>query len=78
MSACHKCTDEHPCEECSQTQTISGLKGRNALKYICMWAFDDKINKEAVFIANTGSNYDSHFILSYLVENTEYPELLAN
>ena len=42
-----------------------------------MWAFDDKINKDAVFIAHNGSNYDSHFILSYLVENTEYPELLA-
>ena len=37
-----------------------------------------KINKEAVFIAHNGSNYDSHFILSYLVENTECPELLSN
>ena len=43
-----------------------------------MWAFDDKINMEVVFIAHNSSNYDSHFILSYLVENTEYLELLAN
>ena len=50
-------------------------------KYItvfCMLAFDDKINKETVFIAHNGSSYDSHFIMYYLVENTEYPELLAN
>ena len=78
MSACDKCTDDHPCEDCSQTQKFSGLKGRDALKDFCMWAFDDKINMEAVFIAHNGSNYDSHFILSYLVENTEYPEILAN
>ena len=78
MSACDKCTDDHPCEDCSQSQTFSGLRGRDALKYFCMWAFDDNINKEAVFIAHNGSNCDSHFILSYLVENTEYPELLAN
>ena len=78
MSVCDKCTDDHPCEDCSQTQTFSGLKGRDALKDFCMWAFDDKINMEAVFIAHNGSNYDSHFILSYLVENTEYPEILAN
>ena len=68
MSVCDKCTDDHPCEDCSQTQTFSGLKGRDALKDFCMWAFDDKINMEAVFIAHNGSNYDSHFILSYLVE----------
>ena len=78
MSACDKCTDDHPCEDCSQTQIFSGLKGRDALKDFCMWAFDDKINQEAVFIAHNGSNYDSHFILSYLVENTEYPEILVN
>ena len=40
--------------------------------------FGDKINQKAVFITHNGSNYDSHFILSHLVENTEYPELLAN
>ena len=50
----------------------------DALKDFCMWAFDDKINQDAVFIAHNGSNYDSHFILSYLIENTEYPEILAN
>ena len=73
MSACNKCTNDHPCEDCSQTQTFSGLNDRDALKDFCMWAFDDKINQEAVFTAHNGSNYDSHFILSYLVENTEYP-----
>ena len=73
MSVCDKCTDDHPCEDCSQTH---GLEVRD--EDFCMWAFDDKINQEAVFIAHNGSNYDSHFILSYLVENTEYPELLAN
>ena len=76
MSACDKCTDDHPCEDCSQTQTFSSLKGRDALNDFCMWAFDDKINMETV--AYNGSNYDSHFMLSHLVENTEYPELLAN
>ena len=49
MSACDKCTDDHPCEDSSQTQTFSGLKGSDALK---------------------SSNYGSHFIMSYLVENT--------
>ena len=44
-------------------------------KIFGMWAYDDKINMEAVFIAHNGSNYDSHFILFYLVENIEYPEL---
>ena len=33
---------------------------------------------DTVFIAHTGSNYDSHIILCYMVENTEYPERLAN
>ena len=63
---------------CSKTETFSGLKDRYALKDFCMWAFDDKINKETVFIAHNGGNYDSQLILSYLVEITEYPELLAN
>ena len=55
---------------------VSGVK--MSPKDVCMWAFDDKINMEAVFIAHNDSSYDSHFILSYLVENTEYPELLSN
>ena len=76
MSACDKRTDDHACEDCFQT--FSSLKGREALQYFCMWAFDDKLNKEAVFIAHNDSNYESHFILSCLVDNTEYPELLAN
>ena len=43
-----------------------------------MWAFDDKINKKVVFIPHNGCNYDVHFIVSYLVEKTEYPELMCN
>ena len=78
LSVCDKCTDGHPCEDSSQTQTYSGLNGRDVIKDVCMWAFDDKINKEAIFIAHHGSNSDYYFILSYLVVNTEYPELLAN
>ena len=35
-----------------------------------VWAFDDKLNKEAVFIVHNGSNYNSHLIMSYLFENT--------
>ena len=27
MSACNNCNDDHPCEDCSQTQTFSGLRG---------------------------------------------------
>ena len=43
-----------------------------------MWAFDDKINKNVIFIAHTDINHDSHLILSYQVENTNYPERLGN
>ena len=78
MSACDKCNYDHHCHDCSQIQILRGLRGRDAMKYFGMWAFDDKINKEALFIAHNDSNYDSHFILSYLVEKTEYPEILDN
>ena len=43
-----------------------------------MSAFEGNINKEAVLIAHNGCYYDTHFMWSYMVENTEYPELLAN
>ena len=43
-----------------------------------MWAFDGNFNQDAIFNAHNDSNYGSHFILYYLVENTEYPEHLAN
>ena len=66
ISVCDKWIDGHPCEDFSQTQTFSGLRVRDALKNVYMWVFDDKINKETVFI------------LSYLVENTDYPELLVS
>ena len=32
MSACDKCTDADPYEDCLQPQTFSGLKDRDALK----------------------------------------------
>ena len=41
------------------TQTFSGVKGRDALNDFCMWAFDDNISKDAVFIAHNGINHDS-------------------
>ena len=71
MSACDKCTDVRIV---LKLKTFRGYLGRDALKYIYMWALDNKINMEAVFIAY----YDSHSILFYLVKNTEYQELLAN
>ena len=33
MSACNKCMDGHPSEDCSQTQTLSGIRGRDAMKF---------------------------------------------
>ena len=43
-----------------------------------MWAFDHPVNEGPVFITHNSSNYDSHFILSYLITNGEYPEILVN
>ena len=40
--------------------------------------FDHPVNEGAVFIAHNSSNYHAHFILSYLITNGEYPEILAN
>ena len=31
-----------------------------------------------MFIAHNSSNYDAHFILSYVIINGEYPEILGN
>ena len=79
MSVCHKCPGEDtPCEDCEKVRTFSSLTGNDALVDFCKWAFDDPVNKKAIFVAHNASNYDSHFILSYLVDNAEYPELLAN
>ena len=43
----------------------------------CEWVFFCPANKNATFIAHNGGSHDSHFILSYLVKNAEYPELTA-
>ena len=58
--------------------TFSGLGGQNARENICEWVFDHPVNEGAVFIAHHSSNYDAHFILSYLITNGEYPGILAN
>ena len=74
MSACDKCTYDYPCKDGCQTQTFSGLRGRDALKdFAC-----GRLMTRLTWRPHNSSNYDSHAILSYLVENTEYPELLDN
>ena len=78
MSACDKCTDDHPCEDYSKNENIQRSQGQRCPQRFCMWQVDDKINMEAVFIEHNGSNYDSHLTMSYLVENTKYTELLDN
>ena len=40
--------------------------------------FDHPVNERAVSFAYNSSNYDPHFILSYLITNGEYPEVLVN
>ena len=78
MSICDKCPDDGSCDDCLPVHTFSGLGGQNALENFCKWAFDHPANEGAVFIAHNSSNYDAHFILSYLITNGEYPEILAN
>ena len=51
MSVCDKCTDGHPCEGCSKTQTFSDLKGRDALKELYMRMFVVKLNKEFIRVS---------------------------
>ena len=77
MSVCHRCEADEPCDTC-KIHTFSGLNGRNALNDFCAWAFDSPENRGATFIAHNGSNYDQHFLLSYLIDNAEYPSMLAN
>ena len=77
MSICDKCPDDGSCDDCLPVHTFSGL-GQNALEKFCKWAFDHPVNKGPVLIAHNSSNYDVHFILSYLITNGEYPENLAN
>ena len=78
MSICDKCPDDGSCDDCLPVHTFSGLGGQNALENFCKWAFDHPVNEGAVFIAHNSSNYDAHFILSYLITNGEYPKILAN
>ena len=78
MSVCIDCPDDGPCDACRPVHTFSSLDGGDALVSFCEWAIDCPANKNATFIAHNGGSYDSHFILSYLVKNAEYPELTAN
>ena len=78
MSICDKCPDDGLCDDCLPVHTFSGLGGQNALEKFCKWAFDHPVNEGAVFIAHNSSNYDAHFILSYLITNGENPEILTN
>ena len=78
MSICDKCPDDGSCDDCLPVHTFSGLGGQNALEIICKWAFDHPVNEGVVFIAHTSSNYDAHYILSYLITNGESPEIMVN
>ena len=78
MSISDKCPDDGSCDDCLPVHTFSGLGGKNALDKFCKWAFDHPVNEGAVFIAHNSNNYDAHFLLSYLIRNGAYPEILAN
>ena len=79
MGICDKCPNDGSCEDCLSVHTFTGFGGQNALENFCKRAFDHHVNKWAVFIAPpNSSNYDAHFILSYLITNGEHPEILAN
>ena len=78
MSICDKYPDDGSCDDCLPVHTFSGLGGQNALENFCWWAFDHSVNEGAVFIAHNSSNDDAYFILSYLITNGEYSEILTN
>ena len=78
MSICDKFPDDRSCDDCLPVHIFIGLGGQNTLENICKWAFDHPVNKGEACIAHNSSNYDTHFILSYLITNGEYPEILAN
>ena len=77
MSIFYKCPDNGSCDNCLPVHPFSGLRGQNALE-ICKWAFDYPVIVGAIFIAHNSSNYDAHFIFSYLITHGEYPVILAN
>ena len=66
------------CDDCLLVHTFSGLGGQNVLEKLCKWAYYHSVNEGAVFIAQNSSNDDPHFILSCLITNGEYPEILVN
>ena len=73
-----ECPDDGSCNDCLPVHTFSVLGGQNSLDQFSEWAFDHPVNEGAVFIAHNSSNYDAHFILSYLITNKEYPGILVN
>ena len=75
MSICDKCPDDGSYDDCSYIQWI---RWSTCSWKLCKWAFDHPVNEGAVFIEHNSSNYDPHFILSYLITNGEYPEILVN
>ena len=78
MSICDKCPDDGLSDVCSPVHTFSELVGKNALEKVCKWDFDHPVNEGAVFIVQYSSNYDAHFILSYLITKEEYPGIIIS
>ena len=77
MSICDKYPDDGSCDDCLPVHTFNRLNIQNTLENFCNWDFDHPVNEGAVFIAHNSSNYYAHFILSYLITNGEYPEILV-
>ena len=78
MCICDKCVNG-PCDRCSEVKTFSGLDKDDALYNFCVWALDDSVNENTKFIAHNSSGYDTHFILSYIVnQGRSYPEIVTN
>ena len=73
ISSCDKCSDV-PCADCNGIHVFSGLDGDCCLQQFGKWCFSP-INRGATFIAHNAGNYDSHFILKYLIDNKEYPHV---
>ena len=67
ISVCHKCPGEDiPCDDCEKVRTFSSLTANDALVDFCKWAFDDPVNRKAIFVAHNASNYDSHLFYHIL------------
>ena len=76
MSHCSKCTSNAFCDVCSIPVYFSGLHGGNAINEFCFWATSNPLNHNTTFIAHNASGYDTHFILKYLVEEGNTPNVV--